>query len=93
MRIVIVGAGAVGSYLAEKLSYEGQDVVVIGRANVAYDVARTVLRQIAYDAARTAARMPGTLFAARLTPVPVQQNRIPSSATRSKPGVSTQEQP
>ncbi len=29
MRIVIVGAGAVGSYLAEKLSYEGQDVVVI----------------------------------------------------------------
>jgi trk system potassium uptake protein TrkA len=29
MRIVIVGAGAVGSYLAQKLSYEGQDVVVI----------------------------------------------------------------
>ena len=29
MRIVIIGAGAVGSYLAEKLSYEGQDVVVI----------------------------------------------------------------
>jgi trk system potassium uptake protein TrkA len=29
MRIVIVGAGAVGSFLAEKFSYEGQDVVVI----------------------------------------------------------------
>jgi len=29
MRIVIVGAGAVGSFLAEKLSIEGQDVVVI----------------------------------------------------------------
>ncbi|HVR33361.1 MAG TPA: Trk system potassium transporter TrkA [Acidimicrobiia bacterium] len=29
MRIVIVGAGAVGSYLAERLSSEGQDVVVI----------------------------------------------------------------
>lgn len=29
MRIVIVGAGAVGSYLAERLSLEGQDVVVI----------------------------------------------------------------
>lgn len=29
MRIVIVGAGAVGSYLAERLSYEGHDVVVI----------------------------------------------------------------
>ncbi|HSJ29763.1 MAG TPA: Trk system potassium transporter TrkA [Acidimicrobiia bacterium] len=29
MRIVIVGAGAVGSYLAERLSTEGQDVVVI----------------------------------------------------------------
>jgi trk system potassium uptake protein TrkA len=29
MRIVIVGAGAVGSYLAERLSVEGQDVVVI----------------------------------------------------------------
>ena len=29
MRIIIVGAGAVGSYLAKKLSAEGQDVVVI----------------------------------------------------------------
>lgn len=29
MRIVIVGAGAVGSYLAERLSLEGQDVIVI----------------------------------------------------------------
>lgn len=29
MRIVIVGAGAVGSYLAERLSLEGQDVVLI----------------------------------------------------------------
>lgn len=29
MRIIIVGAGAVGSYLAERLSNEGQDVVVI----------------------------------------------------------------
>ena len=38
----------------------GRRVVVIGGGNVAYDVARTVLRQIAYDAARTAARLPGT---------------------------------
>ena len=38
----------------------GRNVVVIGGGNVAYDVARTVLRQIAYDTARTAARMPGT---------------------------------
>jgi len=29
MRIIIVGAGAVGSYLAERFSLEGQDVVVI----------------------------------------------------------------
>lgn len=29
MRIIIVGAGAVGSYLAERLSQEGQDVVVV----------------------------------------------------------------
>ncbi len=29
MRIIIVGAGAVGSYLAERLSQEGQDVIVI----------------------------------------------------------------
>jgi len=29
MRIVIVGAGAVGSHLAERLSHEGQDVVVV----------------------------------------------------------------
>ncbi len=38
----------------------GRDVVVVGGGNVAYDVARTVVRQIAYDAARTAARLPGT---------------------------------
>jgi NADPH-dependent glutamate synthase beta subunit-like oxidoreductase len=37
----------------------GRDVVVIGGGNVAYDVARTVLRQIAWDTARTAARLPG----------------------------------
>jgi NADPH-dependent glutamate synthase beta subunit-like oxidoreductase len=35
----------------------GREVVVIGGGNVAYDVARTVLRQIAYDTARTAARL------------------------------------
>jgi NADPH-dependent glutamate synthase beta subunit-like oxidoreductase/ferredoxin len=38
----------------------GRDVVVVGGGNVAYDVARTVLRQIAFDTARTAARLPGT---------------------------------
>ncbi len=38
----------------------GREVVVIGGGNVAYDVARTVVRQIAYDTARTAARLPGT---------------------------------
>jgi NADPH-dependent glutamate synthase beta subunit-like oxidoreductase len=37
----------------------GRQAVVIGGGNVAYDVARSVLRQIAYDTARTAARMPG----------------------------------
>jgi NADPH-dependent glutamate synthase beta subunit-like oxidoreductase len=38
----------------------GHDVLVIGGGNVAYDVARTVLRQAAFDTARTAARLPGT---------------------------------
>lgn len=38
----------------------GQHVVVIGGGNVAYDVARSVVRQIAYDTARTAARLPST---------------------------------
>jgi NADPH-dependent glutamate synthase beta subunit-like oxidoreductase len=38
----------------------GREVLVIGGGNVAYDVARTVVRQAAYDAARTAARLPGT---------------------------------
>ncbi len=36
----------------------GHRVVVVGGGNVAYDVARTVLRQITYDIARTAARLP-----------------------------------
>ncbi len=45
--------------LGERLDM-GSEVVVIGGGNVAYDVARTVLRQIAYDTARTAARLPGT---------------------------------
>lgn len=38
----------------------GAEVVVIGGGNVAYDVARTVVRQAAYDTARTAARLPQT---------------------------------
>ena len=38
----------------------GREIVVIGGGNVAYDVARSVLRQIAYDTARTAARLAGT---------------------------------
>ena len=29
MHIVIVGAGTVGSYIAERLSLEGQDIIVI----------------------------------------------------------------
>ena len=37
----------------------GRRVVVIGGGNVAYDVSRTVLRQISIDAARTAKREPG----------------------------------
>ncbi len=35
----------------------GKKVVVLGGGNVAYDVARTVVRQIAYDTARTAMRL------------------------------------
>ncbi|HEY7677559.1 MAG TPA: FAD-dependent oxidoreductase [Candidatus Methylomirabilis sp.] len=38
----------------------GREIVVVGGGNVAYDVARSVLRQIAYDTARTAARLPTT---------------------------------
>ncbi len=38
----------------------GQSVVVVGGGNVAYDVARSVVRQIAYDTARSVARLPGT---------------------------------
>src|SRR3989304_3177060 len=38
----------------------GREGGVVGGGNVAYDVARTVLRQIAYDTARTVARLPGT---------------------------------
>ncbi len=37
----------------------GRRVVVIGGGNVAYDVARTVLRQMEYDVSRTAARLTG----------------------------------
>ena len=38
----------------------GRDIVVIGGGNVAFDVARTVVRQVALDTARTAARLEGT---------------------------------
>ncbi|MBW1685125.1 MAG: FAD-dependent oxidoreductase [Deltaproteobacteria bacterium] len=38
----------------------GEEVLVVGGGNVAYDVARTVLRQAAYDTARTAVRLRGT---------------------------------
>lgn len=45
--------------LNEKIEV-GSHVVVIGGGNVAYDVARSVVRQIAYDTARTAARLSAT---------------------------------
>ncbi len=45
MRIIIVGAGAVGSYLAERLSAEGQDVIVIE-----YDETRAAQLQESIDA-------------------------------------------
>ncbi|HEU4343874.1 MAG TPA: FAD-dependent oxidoreductase [Candidatus Binatia bacterium] len=45
--------------LSERLAL-GSNVIVIGGGNVAYDVARTVVRQAAYDVARTAARLAGT---------------------------------
>jgi NADPH-dependent glutamate synthase beta subunit-like oxidoreductase len=54
--------------LGERLDI-GREVVVVGGGNVAYDVARTVVRQIAYDTARTAARLPGT---ARVTLVSLE---------------------
>jgi len=38
----------------------GREIVVIGGGNVAYDVARSVVRQIAFDTARTAARLSET---------------------------------
>ena len=38
----------------------GREIVVIGGGNVAYDVARSVVRQIAFDTARTAARLADT---------------------------------
>ena len=44
--------------LGKKVEF-GQRVIVIGGGNVAYDVARTVLRQEEYDVSRTAARMAG----------------------------------
>lgn len=45
--------------LGEKIDM-GREIVVIGGGNVAYDVARTVVRQIAFDTARTAARLTET---------------------------------
>ncbi|MBK8467526.1 MAG: FAD-dependent oxidoreductase [Chloracidobacterium sp.] len=45
--------------LGEKIEV-GREIVVIGGGNVAYDVARTVVRQIAFDTARTAARLSET---------------------------------
>jgi formate dehydrogenase (NADP+) beta subunit len=45
--------------LAEDLDI-GSEIVVIGGGNVAYDVARSVVRQIAFDTARTAARLSET---------------------------------
>lgn len=38
----------------------GREIVVIGGGNVAYDVARSVVRQVAFDTARTAARLSET---------------------------------
>ncbi len=45
--------------LSEKIDM-GREIVVVGGGNVAYDVARSVVRQIAFDTARTAARLSQT---------------------------------
>ncbi len=45
--------------LSERIDM-GREIVVIGGGNVAYDVARSVVRQIAFDTARTAARLSET---------------------------------
>ncbi len=68
----IPGADAVGvmggvEFLRDvalnRLGELGQRVVVVGGGNVAYDVGRTVLRQISLDAARTALRESGVVTA------------------------------
>ena len=46
MRIVIVGAGAVGAYIAERLSLEGQDIVLIEINSPRADEVRTQLDAI-----------------------------------------------
>ncbi len=52
-----VALGATGKTSGMEI---GREVVVVGGGNVAYDVARTIVRQIAMDTARTAARLPET---------------------------------
>jgi NADPH-dependent glutamate synthase beta subunit-like oxidoreductase len=54
---VLGGVDLLRSVALGERAHLGREVVVIGGGNVAYDVARTVLRQIAYDTARTAARL------------------------------------
>ncbi len=62
----VEGPGVIGGveFLREVALHEtpeglGEQVVVIGGGNVAYDVARTVIRQIGYDVSRTARRQSG----------------------------------
>jgi NADPH-dependent glutamate synthase beta subunit-like oxidoreductase len=62
----------------------GRTVVVIGGGNVAYDVARTVVRQAALDTARTAARLPG---AARVVLVSLETlEEMPADTTEIREG-------
>jgi thioredoxin reductase/ferredoxin len=57
---VFGGVDVLRSVALDEPLHLGQAIVVIGGGNVAYDVARTVLRQAAYDTARTVRRLPGT---------------------------------
>ena len=57
---VIGGVDLLRSVSLGEVLEMGREIVVIGGGNVAYDVARSVVRQIAYDTARTAARLSDT---------------------------------
>src|SRR5437764_12039265 len=85
MRICVVGAGAIGGYLAVELAAAGHDVTIIARGSHLDAIRKHRLRLVYRDGAEHTAHLPGTCSFADagrhdLVIVALKAHQIPAGA-------------